>query len=119
MTRGTCGTESLRPLRGFVCPFAPLHGFADSPVALCLHPFRVKNEEFIALLDAHGIEYDREVLVGLRASTHFVGSCVVRASPRVRGLTRGFMPCTLTGLKEFMTLLDAHGIEYDERYLWD
>ena len=43
MMRSTCGTEGLHPLRGLTNTFTPIHGFEDSPVALCLHPFRVDH----------------------------------------------------------------------------
>jgi len=33
--------QGRHPLRGLVLLHTPIHGFADSPVAKCLHPFRV------------------------------------------------------------------------------
>ena len=40
------------------------------------------------------------------AATHFVGSPAALPNPRVRGLTRGFMPPPPAGLP--ITLLDRH-----------
>jgi hypothetical protein len=63
------------------------HGFADSPVALCRHPLR----GFIVRFG--GAPTGSRTHLRLHTVTHFVGSSSGSAvPPRVRGLTRGFMP---------------------------
>jgi hypothetical protein len=58
--------------------------------------------------------------VGLRTTTHFVGSPFDPHVPTGSRTHPWLYAAPFQGSKEeFIALLDAHGIEYDEKYLWD